>query len=278
MSHILRRRLAASAIVAGLLCGAATAVAAPALAAPAMAKQLSPNHTVGASLTGTVKANDFWVDQITRQQEVAFAESHWNWTAWNDSTPVAGGADQPNYQCAEFVARAMAAAGLIPGLSPDAPQNDYFNYTAPNGKVYDLLLISVLPQYNNIYDYLMDSGLGIDVGDNPAAAQPGDFVVTYLGPNNTSSHMGLVATAPTVTSEATVDAHNHARLHYGYHFYAPSHLVELAPDALWKVHLWVAKYKNPANTPLPQLTPATPNGAHGPAGVGRFADPAGPQV
>lgn len=267
MTHIHRRRLAASAIVAGLLCGSATALATPALAATA-----APGSRVAAAFT-----TGSWLDKITRTQEVTFAESHWNWTAWNDSTPVADGADQPNYQCAEFVARAMAAAGLIPGLSPNAPQSDYFNYTAPNGKVYDLLLISVLPQYHNIYDYLMDSGLGIDVGDNAAAAQPGDFVVTYLGPNNTPSHMGLIATAPTASAEATVDAHNHARLRYGYHFYAPSHLVELAPNALLKVTAWAAQHKSPV-TPPQHTAPTGSLGSHGLVGVGRFADPAGPQV
>ena len=173
----------------------------------------------------------------------------------------------------------MAAAGLIPGLSPNAPQSAYFSYTAPNGKVYDLLLISVLPQYHNIYDYLMDSGLGIDVGDDQADAQPGDFVVTYLGPNNTPSHMGLIATAQTASAEATVDAHNHARYRYGYHFYAPSHIVELAPNALQKVTAWANQhnFKYPIKTPPLRVTPTTPRGSHVQVGVGRFADPAGPQ-
>ena len=281
MTHIHRRRLAACAIVAGLLCGSASALATPALAATASANSAKNSSLKGAAASSQTTAftTGGWLDKITRGKEVAFAESHWSWTAWNDSTPVADGADQPNYQCAEFVARAMAAAGLIPGLSPNAPQSDYFNYTAPNGKVYDLLLISVLPQYHNIYDYLMDSGLGIDVGDNPAAAQPGDFVVTYLGPNNTPSHMGLIATAPTASAEATVDAHNHARYRYGYHFYAPSHLVELAPNALLKVTAWAAQYdiKSPV-TPPQHTVPTAPLGSHNLVGVGRFADPAGPQV
>jgi hypothetical protein len=281
--------LAASAIVAGLLCGSATALAAPALAAQPAKRTTAVKSAVttksrvairsaGTSGQGRMLLWGSWLDQITRSQEVAFAESHWNWTAWNDSTPVADGSDQPQYQCAEFVARSMAAAGLIPGLTPDAPQSDYFNYTAPNGKVYDLLLISVLPQYNNIYDYLMDSGVGIDVGDDPADAQPGDFVVTYLGPNNTSSHMGLIATAPTATDEAAVDAHNHARYHYGYHFYAPSHLVELAPNAVLKVMAWATKYNSNDLLTMPHATPTTPRGSHRPVGVGRLADPAGPQV
>jgi hypothetical protein len=252
--------LAAVAVAAGLL-----GTAAPALAAPAYALQPVPTPT--RTIFGWTS-----LDTITRDTEVQFAESHWNWTAWNDPTPVAAGADQPNYQCAEFVARAMAAAGLIPGLTPDAPQDDYFNYKAPNGKTYDLLLISILPQYNNLYDYLMDSGLGIDVGDDPADARPGDFVVTYLGPDSTPSHTGLVVTAPNATGEATVDAHNHARLHYGYHFYAPSHLVRLAPNALIKVWAWEARYgwhpmaPNPGTGTQHSLVQAP------------TLDPAGPQV
>jgi hypothetical protein len=271
-----RRRLAVCAIVAVVSSAGAYALAAPAQAAPA--PRAAGTSTAAATGLTTFGGND-WIDQITRTEEVAFAQTHWSWTAWNDPTPVAQGADQPNYQCAEFVARAMAAAGLIPGLSPNSPQNDYFNYTAPNGKVYDLLLISDLPQYNNIYAYLMDSGIGIDVGDKPQLAQPGDFVVTYLGPSGTPSHMGLIDTAQTATAEPTVDAHNRARLQYGYHFYAPSHLVELAPDAYLKVLQWAASSaanKSGAARLPHRSAPIAPN--HRPATVRPFADPAGPQV
>jgi hypothetical protein len=275
VTHGLRRRLASTAIVAGLVCAAA-----PAISSPAFAAQPAAAHS------STVTAKDglgpIDTDVLTRAIEVQFANTHWNWTAWNDSTPVAFGDSQPNYQCAEFVARALAAAGLIPGLSPDAPQSDYFDYTAPNGKVYDLLLISDLPQYNNLYAYLMDSGIGKDVGDQPGEAQPGDIVVTYLGANGTPSHTGLVAQAPTATSEATVDAHNNARLDYGYSYYAPSHLVQLVPNALLEVMEWTATEEaqhllQPSATTPHQLfkAPGTGNGTG--AGIG-FGDPAGPQV
>jgi hypothetical protein len=267
VKHTYRRRLTASAIAVGFVCAGT-----PALAATAHTVQ-RPGGLGGMS----------WFDQLTRQQEVAFADAHWNWTAYNDPTPVAFGTGQEQYQCAEFVARAMAAAGLIPGLSPDAPQEDYFDYTAPNGKTYDLLLISVLPQYNNIYDYLMDSGVWTDAGDDEPDAQPGDIVVTYLGPNGTSSHMGLVVTAPTATSEALVDAHNNARYDYGYHNYAPSHLVEMAPDAAIRVKLWAAtyhfKYRAPAAGASPKL--AAPKSAvkqNVLVGTGRLANPVGPQI
>ena len=274
MTHTYRRRLAASAIVAGVVCAGSSA-----LAAPAFAAQKAVAHT--AATTPALTPIGIF-DRLTRTKEVNFAAAHWNWTAYNDPTPVAFGTGQDQYQCAEFVARSMAAAGLIPGLSPDAPQDDYFHYTAPNGKVYDLLLISVLPQYNNIYDYMMDSGVWTDVGDDPADARPGDVVVTYLAPDGTSSHMGLVVAAPTATSEALVDAHNNARVNYGYHNYAPSHLVELAPDALLKINAWgatshpaaTAKAVAPKATVAPKST-VTPKVL---VGTGRLADPAGPQV
>ena len=258
VTHVLRTRIASAAVVVGIVCAGAPALASPAAAAP------RPSLTQPRTLPDT--------DVVSRAIEVRFADAHWNWTAWNDSTPVAFGSAQPQYQCAEFVARAMAAAGLVPGLGPDDPQSDYFNYTAPNGKVYDLLLISELPQYNNLYAYLMDSGVGQDVGDQPGQAQPGDIVVTYLGPDGTLSHVGLVAQAATGTAEATVDAHNNARLDYGYHYYAPSHLVRLVPDALLEVWAWTAQQR------LLHPTPSAPTTAGPQSRLALPADPAGPQV
>ena len=163
LRYTLLRRLAAAGITAGLVIGGTSVLAGPAFAAQSAAShQTAPRVAAHASS----------LDDLTRAAEVWFAENHWNWTAWNDPTPVAFGSAQPDYQCAEFVARALAAAGLIPGLGPNAPQDDYFDYTAPNGEVYDLLLISPLPQYHNLYDYLMDSGIGQDVGDQPSEVSP----------------------------------------------------------------------------------------------------------
>ncbi|MGF1432386.1 hypothetical protein [Kitasatospora sp. LaBMicrA B282] len=214
------RRVAGAALVVGLL-----GAGAPVLAAPAYADSTAP---AGTQVTASIPS----IGDLLRGVEVDWAEGHWNWTAWNDPTPVAFGGDQPNYQCAEYVARSLAAAGLVPGLSPDDPQDDYFHYTAPWGTTYDLLLISDVAPYHNLYDYLMDSHLGTDVGDHPEEARPGDVVVTYADLGGTKSHAGLVATAPDGTNEATVDAHNRARQHYGYHFYAPSHLIRIEPLGL----------------------------------------------
>ncbi|MDH6580660.1 hypothetical protein [Kitasatospora sp. MAP5-34] len=265
MRKTISRRLAGAALVVGLL-----GAGAPVLAAPAFA------DTASTTTTATDGLPSF--SDLLRGVEVNWAESHWNWTAWNDSTPVAFGADQDKYQCAEYVARALAAAGLVPGLGPDDSQDAYFNYTAPNGKTYDLLLISDLPQYHNLYDYLMDSHLGTDIGDHPEQARPGDVVVTYAGPGATKSHTGLVATAADGTNEPTVDAHNRARLNYGYHFYAPSHLIRIEPlglldgfaptTSLFSSKAAVAPQSAAPKAATPKLNAPLP---------GR-QDPAGPQV
>jgi hypothetical protein len=96
--------------------------------------------------------------------------------------------------------------------------------------------------------------------------------------------MGIIDTAQTATSEPTVDAHNNARLQYGYHYYAPSHLVELAPDALLKVLAWAQAAPHKTSIPKGPVrsAPFAPNhrlGTQRPfAPAGPFADPAGPQV
>ncbi|WP_181442513.1 amidase domain-containing protein [Streptomyces tateyamensis] len=255
MRHAVRRRLAGAALTLALAAG-------PALAA-------APAHADSAPVSAGVPT----IGDVLRGVEVDWAEGHWNWTAWNDSTPVAFGADQEKYQCAEYVARALAAAGLVPGLGPDDPQDDYFHYTAPNGVTYDLLLISDLPQYHNLYDYLMDSHLGQDIGDHPEQARPGDVVVTYAGPGGTKSHTGLVVTAQDGSTEPTLDAHNRARSHYGYHYYAPSHLVRINPLGLLNGLFGQAPAAAAAAPAAPQLK--APRAAV-PAQVQQ--DPAGPQV
>ncbi|WP_370150323.1 hypothetical protein [Streptacidiphilus sp. EB129] len=123
----------------------------------------------------------------------------------------------------------------------------------------------------------MDSGLGTDVGDHPEQALPGDIVVTYAGPGGTKSHTGLVDTAATATTEPTVDAHNNARLQYGYHYYAPSHLVRLVPNALEEVWAWAAEQELVHGTPT-QPAPTAPTGPQKLLRSPVMSDPAGPQV
>ncbi|WP_316759520.1 amidase domain-containing protein [Streptomyces herbicida] len=156
----------------------------------------------------TARASDKW-----RETAVQYADAHWNWTTWDDSTPRAkDGQTQPYFECAEFVARALAAGGLVPGLKPDDPQDSYYHYKAPNGKEYDLLLISDVIGYRSLYDFIMDYHLGADVGDDPAKAQPGDVVVIFNSDYSDKLHTGLVAQEMKGDADSTVDAHNKA--HY----------------------------------------------------------------
>jgi hypothetical protein len=270
MKRNLTKRLAAAAVTVGIVAGGTAMTAGPAFAAETTAARSTTAHET--------TAPDTSLDEFTRAAEVQYADTHWDWTAWNDSTPVAFGSAQPDFQCAEFVARSLASAGLIPGLGANDPQQDYYAYHAPNGKVYDLLLISPLTGYNNLYDYLMDSGIGQDLGDQPELAQPGDIVVTYLGANGAASHTGLVAKGATATSEPLVDAHNNARLDYGYHYYAPSHLIRLVPNAFLEVWAWAAQQTaihGPQPTVEQQVTPHLNELVSRAPGMG---DVAGPQV
>src|SRR5579885_2784781 len=63
---------------------------------------------------------------------VSFADAHWNCATAACTSRVSAGSAQPNYQCAEFVARALAAEGKVPGLSSSSSQSAYGNYHARN--------------------------------------------------------------------------------------------------------------------------------------------------
>ncbi|MFB7055346.1 hypothetical protein ACFCXT_19740 [Streptomyces vinaceus] len=146
---------------------------------------------------------------LWRAPAVRYADQHWSWARWNGKKPPVGrGSATPGFQCAEYVARSLAAAGLIPGLSSDAPQPDYGHYSARNGKEYDLLLISDRPGFRTLYDFLLDSRLGIDVGDRPDEAQPGDVVVSFDRGQHVKLHTGLVVRSGNAGAQPLMDAHN----------------------------------------------------------------------
>jgi hypothetical protein len=93
-----------------------------------------------------------------------------------------------------------------------------------------------------------------------------------------------VATAQTATSEPLVDAHHNARLDFGYHYYAPSHLVQLVPNALVEVWTWTAEQELLHGPFVPAPTSGTPSTTAPTTQAPRLnvqpplGDPAGPQV
>ncbi|MFJ9605778.1 hypothetical protein ACIRS1_05395 [Kitasatospora sp. NPDC101176] len=223
--------------VAGVLALGADTAPAPAKATASATRASSPAPAVTpAPAQATAPAVQPRVPADWRDIAVRYADTHWNWSTWQtDSPKVGNGTFQPDFQCAEFDARALADAGLVPGLTAGDPQDAYAHYRAPNGKQYDLLLISTVSGERNLYDYLMDLGIGSDLGNQPSRAQPGDLVVTFNTTGTNQLHTGLIAQAATADAEPFVDAHNVAHYRRSYQAFdaaGPAHVIRIDPQAI----------------------------------------------
>ncbi len=146
---------------------------------------------------------------------VSYADSHWNCATAACTSRVSAGTPQPNFQCAEFVARSLAAVGKVPGLNSNSPQSAYGSYHARNGRTYDLLWTGVDASGTNdegipgLYQYLTENGVGVNIGNSPSRATPGDVTFHFEG----QGHTGLLVQAG---SNAIADFHNNARFHVFY--------------------------------------------------------------
>lgn len=132
--------------------------------------------------------------------------------------PSSGLYFQPNFQCADFVSRALTQDGLLPGLNNggvngSSPASDtvnaYANYHAANGNIYHLWNVGVTG-YRGLHDYLLDSGLATNIHQNVQLAQPGDVV--FLIDSNGSYYHTMIIVAVN-NGSIYVDAHNRARYH-----------------------------------------------------------------
>jgi hypothetical protein len=150
----------------------------------------------------------------TTNSAVTYANGHWNWTYYDPHhhSTVPQGAAQPNFQCAEFVARSLAYEGFIPGLSSNSSQRAYEYYRPGNGKTYDLLLITPLPGYHTLADFLLTFGYFRNVGHNVGNAEPGDMVVFADG--GIPQHIVLIVSSHFSVSTIRIDAHNNAAHNY----------------------------------------------------------------
>jgi len=70
-----------------------------------------------------------------------FADREWDCADPKCDSTVSSGSAQPNYECAEFVARSLASGGYLPGLGAMAAQSAYGSWSY-GGKTYDLLWVS----------------------------------------------------------------------------------------------------------------------------------------
>lgn len=142
---------------------------------------------------------------------VSFANTRWNCLTADCATRVKQGAAQPNYECAEFVARALAYADDMPGLNYYASQSDFEYYQPGDGKTYDLLLITPVSGYHTLADFLLDYGWG-NVGPHLNGAVAGDVVV--FDDNGIPEHTVIISVMGASTSSTKIDAHNNARYDY----------------------------------------------------------------
>jgi hypothetical protein len=153
---------------------------------------------------------------------------------------------QPDYQCSEFVARALAQDGLLPGLNSGGLDGtpagaasstaefgtySYNSYPftraadAASGSgdtIYNLLGVGT-PGTAGLYDYLLNSGIGVTIHQELARAMPGDVVFFYtpsLDPSN-REHVMLITSLVHYQSaslglggyDAVLDGHNRAAYH-----------------------------------------------------------------
>jgi hypothetical protein len=121
-----------------------------------------------------------------------FSDKQWDCTTVDCTQHVPAGTMQPDYECAEFVARSLAAGGCIP-LSPTAPQSDYASHDG-----FDLLEVTSLSAY------LQKNGW-TNVGTDPNSVRLGYAVF--------GGYSGPMQHAVVGVSDGTVSAHNAAQYH-----------------------------------------------------------------
>lgn len=127
-----------------------------------------------------------------------FANKNWNCADPPCSSTVPAGSGQPNYGCAEFVARSLVYGSYIPGIGALDPQGNYYNYNY-NGNSYDLCLCSSLSDALSALGFVSLPAQASSV--SAASAVFGDGGDGYF------SH-AVIGVGP-----SHVDAHNNARIH-----------------------------------------------------------------
>jgi hypothetical protein len=161
------------------------------------------------------------ISSLQRSTAVNYANSHWNWSYYDPKHHiiVPRGAAQNNFECAEFVARALSTEGIIYGphgsLGPNSPQSTY-GHDKLGTRTWDLLWVGYAPPYNGLKQYLLDNGLVKDIGNHISQASPGDVVI-YPGSDN-KGHTAILVKINGRYS--LVDQHNVAEKDINYKEYA----------------------------------------------------------
>ena len=130
---------------------------------------------------------------------------------------VSSGNPQPNYQCAEFVARSLVAGGYIPNLHQTGSQSSYHQYKY-GGKIYNLLWTS--SRGNGILgleDLLKTMGWRV-CGTSTSCVTEGAVVFTH--------NYGHVTIG---VSNNLIDAHNYAYYHVSLAWFGTANAIYVAP-------------------------------------------------
>ena len=125
---------------------------------------------------------------------------------------------QPDFQCADFVSRALSQDGLMPGLnnggiyglSPASPTvGGYDSYQGADGNVYRLWNVGI-PGIPGLSDYLLNNRLATDIHANIDQARPGD-VVFFIDQNGLYYHAMIITSLG--NGYLVLNGHNAAQYH-----------------------------------------------------------------
>jgi len=165
----------------------------------------------------------------------AFADRYWDCANVNCSSTVPAGSGQPNYECAEFVSRSLAAQKHIPNIGAFAAQSSYGNYNY-GGHTYDLLWVS------------SKEGGPLGLGDlllalkwtsaGTGAAVHAASAVFCNGANGAYGHVAVGV------GSNLIDAHNNARFHEPPSYYTV--------DAIYQPPAFTQNYTLEEAGPLPE--------------------------
>ena len=128
------------------------------------------------------------------------------------AVPTSNAYFQPNFECAEFLSRALAQNGFLPGLnsggvggtSPASASSTYGNY-----KGYDLINVGT-SSVKGLSQYLLNNNIAINVGTNKAQAQAGD-IIFFRDSTGNYYHAGIITAV--ANGIILFDAHNIAQYH-----------------------------------------------------------------
>lgn len=192
---------------------------------------------------------------------ICWADDNWTYDYYNDTggrycTGYSGGYTgctsaaqapasnyyQPDFECAEFVSRALSQDVMIPGLldggvsgSSGVTSNSGSNtfgsypmtYTPYSGDMwYTLINVGSIvggTDYPGLYQYLINTGIGVSLGHNTLTnatygnVAPGDVIFYYNSSStfndSTREHVMIVTSTSGSSSTTLLDGHNYDQYH-----------------------------------------------------------------